>query len=119
MLCTREFVLHYQEPIRTDWLTIGEKEYKASYFGQQDMSYWSEYATKREFWRLEDVGDDFDNSARLSSVLPYNNYPPIPIEVGQMFVIDYHTTKGTVERRCYIADGTVWEDMPSTREINV
>ena len=119
MPCTREFVLHHQEPVRTDRLTIGEKVYKASYFGQQDMSYWSEYATMREFWRLENAGNDFDGFQRLSNVLPYNNYPPIVIEVGQVFVVDYHTTKGTVERRYYIADGTVWEDMPSTREIDV
>lgn len=119
MPCTREFVLHHAEPIRAERLTIGEKEYEASYFGQQDMSYWSEYATMREFWRLENAGNDFDSCPRLPSVLPYNNYPPISIEMGQMFVIDYHTTKGSVERRYYVADGTIWQDMPSTREINI
>lgn len=98
---------------------INEKEYKATYFGKQSMSDWSDYATMREFWRLEDVGNDFDNCERLPEVLPYNNYPPIKIEVGQVFLIEYHMRTGTVERKFYIADGTVWRDMPSTRAIAV
>jgi hypothetical protein len=42
------------------------------------------------------------------------------IETGQVFVIDYHTKKdGSVERKYYFSDGTVWQDMPSTREFRV
>lgn len=116
MPCTREFVLAHLQPIRMDTLTICGKEYEASYFGQQDMSYWSDYATKREFWRLEGFEDQIGSCEMLPDVLPYNNYPPITIENGQIFAIDYHTKNGTTERRYYIADGTVWRDMPSTRE---
>ena len=80
------------------------------------MAYWSVYASKREFWRLENVNGEFDDCKKCNDVLPYNNYPFINIELGQVFVIDYHTKKGIVERKYYIADGTVWRDMPSTRE---
>ncbi len=119
MPCTCEFVPEYLQPIRIDKITICGKEYEASYFGEQDMSYWSDYATKREFWRLENIDDQFENCEKLKEVLPYNNYPPIKIEEGQFFVIDYHTKNGTTERRYYIADGTVWQDMPSTRQVIV
>ena len=102
--------------IRTDKITVNGKEYEASYFGEQDMSSWSEYSTKREFWRLENAYDDFKGKRTIGNVLPFNNYPT-SIELGQVFVIDYHTKKdGSVERKYYFSDGTVWNDMPSTRE---
>ena len=117
MPCTHEFIPAYRKPIRVDRITVCGKEYEASYFGEQDMSYWSDYATKREFWRLENTDDRFEKCERLNQILPYNNYPPIQIENGQVFVVDYHTKKGTTDRRYYLADGTVWQDMPSTRQI--
>lgn len=116
MPCTCEFIPENLKPIRVDKITVGGKEYEASYFSEQDMSEWSDYATKREFWRLENVDGRFENCERLDNVLPYNNYPPIKIEIGQVFVIDYHTKSGTIDRKYYIADGTVWQDMPSTRQ---
>lgn len=117
MPCTHEFILDYMQPLRTDEIMIGGKEYEASYFGEQDMSEWSEYATKRAFWRLENVNGEFENSEKTENVLPYNNYPLFEIENGQVFVIDYLLKDGTIDRRYYIADGTVWEGMPSTRQI--
>lgn len=103
------------DAIRKDKLIIDGKEYEASYFGEQDIAEWSEYATKREFWRLESVKGPFENSEMRNDVLPYNNYPSINIEIGQVFVVDYHTREETVDRIYYVADGTVWRDMPSTR----
>lgn len=108
-----------QNRIRTDTLRVNGKEYEASYFGERDMSSWSDYATKREYWRLENVGDDFKDCQKDSEVLPYNNYPPIAIEVGQVFVIDYHKKEGGIDRRVYLADGTVWQGLDSTRGIFV
>lgn len=116
MPCTREFLLDYLQPIRTDTITLCGTEYKASYFGEQDMSEWSDYATKREFWRLEGTNGMFENGELCNELLPYNNYPPIKIEKGQVFVIDYHTKTGEIDRKNYVADGTVWRDMPCTRQ---
>ena len=107
------------KPIRVDKITVGEYVFDASYFGALDMSSWSVYATKREFWRLEDTGNIFENCPRTNQVVPYNNYPFIEIERGQVFVVDYHTRKGPVERKFYLADGTIWQNMPSTKEILV
>ena len=116
MPSTREFFLREMSPIRKDTLTVADREYEASYFGDQDMSYWSDYATKREFWRLENIGNEFADCKKLEEVLPYNNYPPISFQIGQVFVIDYQTRSGGIERRYYIVDGTVCQDMPSTRQ---
>ena len=48
-------------------------------------------------------------------MLPYNNYP-IPIEAGQVFVIDYTRKDGTSERKYYRSDGEVWNGMDCTTE---
>lgn len=117
MPCTREISVNYTETIRIDKIYVGGTEYEASYFGEQDMSEWSEYATKREFWRLENTDCTHIKYKKLLDVLPYTNYPPIKIEVGQIFAIDYYTRKGSIDRRYYIADGTVWQNMQSTRQI--
>lgn len=119
MPCTCEFVPDYLKPIKVDKITVCGKEYEASYFGAEDMSDWSDYATKREYWRLENAGGQFDNCEMLNNVLPYNNYPPLNIKIGQVFVIDYHTKSGTVDRKYYIADDTVWQDMQCTRQFKV
>ncbi len=117
MPSTVEILTSFMDPIRIDSITINGKEYQADYYGEQDMSSWSDYADKRQFWRLRDCNEDFDKCEKLLDVLPYNNYPPIDIEVGQVFVIDYLKKNGETDRRFYIADGTVWRDMPSTRQI--
>lgn len=102
------------EPERVDKFTINNKEYKASYFGKQDLNGFNGYAY-RQFWRLENAYDDFKNNEKTGDVLPYDNYPML-IETGQVFVIDYVKTDGFVERTYYRSDGYVWEGLPSTEE---
>jgi len=116
MTCTSEFAAKFSVPERVEKIIICGKEYDASFLGEQDMSEWSDYATKRAFWRLENVNGDFDDCEKLSKGLPYNNYPPVKIELGQVFVIAYLTREGRIEHEFHIADGTVWQKMPSTRK---
>jgi len=118
MRSTREFVPYDFQPIRIDKISINGRDYKASYFGEQDLLR-SDYFIKREYWRLENMNCVFENCEKLEEVLPYNNYPPIKIENGQVFVIDCYTIEGTIERRYYIADGTVWEGRRSTRRFRI
>lgn len=105
------------EPFRIDTMTINEEEYKASYFGKADLTGMGDYAYG-EYWRLEDAYNDFKDSKKSKNVLPYSNYPML-IEEGQIFVIDYTKLDGSVERKYYYADGTVWKTLPSTVEIIV
>ena len=103
------------EPQGTDTLTVAGKEYQASYFGEEDISGWSEDCQSRAFWRLEGAYEDFRDCPEGNDVLPYDNYP-IPIEAGQVFVIDYTRKDGTSERKYYRSDGEVWNGMDCTTE---
>lgn len=106
-----------KEPYYTETVRIGEKEYTASFFGKRDLSdRFPEYRT-REFWRLEDAYGDFKSCPRTGDILPYDNYP-MDIEEGQVFLIVYTKTDGSVERRFYRSDGAEWMGMPVTEECN-
>ncbi len=63
-----------KEPIREDTISVNAKDYKASYFGKQDLTGFKDYAC-REFWRLENAYDDFKDKSKTGDVLPYDNYP--------------------------------------------
>lgn len=105
------------EPYRVDTIQVDGKEYEASYFGEQSLAGFEDYVC-REFWRLEKAYDDFVDRPKTQDVLPYNNYPML-IETGQVFVIDYTKTDGSVIRKYYRSDGYVWNNMPSTEEVIV
>lgn len=100
-------------PERTDKLVISGKEYTASYFGIQELGIFN--FAHREYWRLEDAYDDFKDKAKTNDVLPYSNFT-FGITAGQVFVIDYTMTDGTVERKYYRSDGNVWNGQPVTEE---
>ena len=117
MPSTRQFLAEPMPAIKVTQITVNGKEYTASYFGECDISSWSEYAC-REFWRLENAYDDFKDNPRTNDVLPFNNYI-MDVEMEQVFIIDYTNKDGSVKRTYYISDGTVWQDMPSTREIKI
>lgn len=108
-----------QDPIRYDELTVDGRTYRAEYHGEIDLSAWSSKYKKREYWRIVDALGYFADKPfpYTAEVLPYNNYPPIDIHIGDVFVIDMHRFDGAVERVYYIADGTFWQDMPCTRLI--
>ena len=105
------------EPSRVDAITIMGKEYAASYYGKEDLTGFKDF-TYREFWRLENAYDDFKDNPKTGDVLPYGNYPML-IETGQIFVIDYAKTDGSVTRMYYRSDGYIWEGVPSTEEFNL
>jgi len=105
------------EPLRVDTIKVAGKDYKASYFGIQDLSSLRGYDF-REFWRLEDAYDDFKDSPKNGNVLPYDNYPTL-IETGQVFVTDVTKTDGSIEREYYRSDGNEWQGLPSTEGFTV
>lgn len=106
------------DPERVDIINIDGKDYEASYFGKQDLTNVFKGYICREYWRLEDAYEDFKDSKKTNDVLPYNNYP-MQIEVGQIFVIDYTKTDGTVERLYYRSDGNMWNNQLTTEGIAV
>lgn len=102
------------EPLRVDIITINQKDYEASYFGKEDLTGFKDYAS-RELWRIENAYEDFKDNKKNGNVLPYNNYPML-IEKGQVFVIKYEMTDGSVHTLYYRSDGRVWEGRESTEE---
>lgn len=99
------------EPLKVDTISVHGKDYKASYFGKESLAF--KDFTSREFWRLENAYDDFSDEPTTGDVLPYNNYP-IVIETGQVFVIDYTKTDGSITRLYYRSDGGIWQGKPTT-----
>ncbi|MCL2773829.1 MAG: AraC family transcriptional regulator [Oscillospiraceae bacterium] len=114
MLSTTEFRIESPNIIRTDKITVNDKIYEASYFGEHDMTSWSDEVASMKFWRLENAYDDFKDNKK-TDFLPYSKYP-MSIEPEQVFVIDYIDYEGALQRKYYISDRTVWQDMPSTTE---
>lgn len=102
------------EPSRVDYITLHGKEYKASYFGKQDLTGFKDYAY-REFWRLEDAYDDVKSLPLVDNYLPYDIYPML-IETGQVFVINSTKTDGSVERDYYLSSVQVLEGVNSTQQ---
>ena len=84
------------EPLRTDTLTIAGEAYEAAYFGEQDISDWSDYAS-REFWRVEGGYDAFSAWQTTGDQLPENNYP-MALHPREFYAILYHLPDG----------GTMW-----------
>lgn len=102
------------EPFRVDTITLNDQEYKAAYFGKEDLRGFRDFLS-REFWRLENAYEDFKENEKLGNVLPYDNYPML-IEEGQVFVIDYTKIDGSVMRHYYRSDGNVWNGLPVTEQ---
>ncbi len=111
-------VKEVSQMIRKEKINLLGKEYDIAYFGERDMSTWSDKYAKRQYYRIENAYNDFKDKFKTGQVLPYNNYP-FNIEVGQVFMIDYFLKDNDkIERKFYISDGTVWKDMPTTVAIN-
>ena len=105
------------EPLRTDKIVINQTEYTASYFGSERLFGRNDYSSI-EFWRLENAYATFKDSKKAGTVLPYVNYPMV-IETGQVFVIDYTKTDGSVRRMYYRSDGNQWKGLLTTVEISI
>lgn len=105
------------EPIRMDTIEVQGKKYEAANFGRQDITWASDYAY-REFWRLEDAYDDFKDYPKTGEILSCGNYP-MQVKTGQVFVIDYTKTDGSIQRIYYRSDGNTSNDAAITEVFTV
>lgn len=105
------------DPLRLDTIKVGGKDYSASYFGKENLTGFKDLVS-REFWRLEGAYGDFLGKPKTGDMLPYDNYLML-IETGQVFVIDYTKTDGSVARMYYRSDGQEWGGKPTTEEFTV
>lgn len=89
---------------------LGGKNYLAVCVGWEDVvSLSNGQYLARVFWRLEEgTPEDFKDARIIGTVLPYDNFP-VPVEDGQVFVVDYITFTGGTARYYFRADGTIWQ----------
>lgn len=106
-----------QEPQRIDTLEVSGKTYTAFYYGEQDISAFTDYKS-RKFWRLEDAYEDFKDLPKMHEFLPSDNYP-IRIEAGQVFAVEYLLSDGSTEWRYYRSDGTMQDGQLITMRIKM
>lgn len=106
------------ESSRVDVIQVGDKAYTASYYGKVDLSAVLPDYSCREFWRLEDAYEDFQEYPVTGNVLPYNNYP-MEIETGQVFLVVYTKADGTSIKEYHRADGNTWNGSSVTEEVAV
>lgn len=101
--------------IGTKTVEVDGRKYESDVFYQDLTGYFEEY-TGRYFYRLQDVGGEFDSWTYNGNVLPYGNYP-FTVEEGQIFLVELVCTNEAVISGIYRADGTEWRGQPATWEI--
>lgn len=112
------FAMPEMEPLSVETLTVAGKEYTASYFGEEDISEWSDAYQSRQFWRLEDAYADFKDNALTGQVLPVTNYP-MRVRAGEVFAILYTGNSGMATWQYFRADGNTWNNLPTTEQFQV
>lgn len=99
----------------TQAFDLGGQTYSGVCIGWQDLdaATGGQYLA-RVFWRLEEgTSEDFKDARITGTVLPYDNFP-VPVEEGQVFVVDYITFTGGTARCYFRADGTIWQGEAAT-----
>ena len=95
-------------PLGTDVITLAGKDYTAQQFGKIYIPTPSGDCYM-EYWRLEDAYEDFQFAAPTYKFLYVDQYFPMAVEEGQVFVVD-QAWKGTVERSYYRCTGLSGKD---------
>ncbi len=105
-----------QEPLRIEKITVNDIEFTASYFGRADLLRFNEGYAYREFWRLEGAYAYFKDKQRTKEHIKYENCP-MPVEIGQAYLIREVKKDGTVYNRIYRSDGNRWNGLPAIEEV--
>jgi len=95
--------------------TIGDFEYRAIYYGEQDISAISDTYTKRELWRLVNAYDDFRHEAATGVLLPFT-YFPMRVHMKEVYVIRYTHQNGSSITMYFRTSGNVLQNMDAAEE---
>ena len=102
-------------PIRIDTITAAHTDYRAYYYGKQDLTGFKDFAY-REFWQLDGAYQALKNSGKTGDWLPESNYP-MKVEANQIYVIDYTKTDNSKMRLYYISEGKMQNGQLITENI--
>ena len=114
-LTKNEGYAYLETPIVVETKVVAGKEYTASYFGEVDLSKLTQLYQSRRFWRLENAYDDFKDNPSINNVLIYGDYP-MPIEIGQILLIEYSLKNGRVKTEYHRANGKLDNNQPVTEQ---
>ena len=103
------------EPLRIDTITAAHTDYRAYYYGKQDLTGFKDFAY-REFWQLDGAYQALKNSGKTGDWLPQSNYP-MKVEANQVYVIDYTKTDNSKMRLYYISEGKMQNGQLITENI--
>ncbi len=109
---------HDPEVIGVDTIRVAGKDYEASYFGKVDLSTSSAEFKYREFWRLENAYEDFQDAVSTGNTFPYASFP-MQVKKGEIIVVDYVKSDDSKIRQYYRASVSDWYGAPAAEEIVV
>jgi len=104
-----DVLLQIQEPLRIEEVVLGGMAFEGSYFGAGREVIRDEVA--RFFWRVEDAPEVIRSSPPAGIAVPFDHFP-MTVEVGQVFIIDFHQADGSVLRRYFAARGNYQNGRP-------
>ncbi len=107
-----------RDVIEMNTMEVAGKRYDAAYFGKVDLSASSAEFKYREFWRLEQAYEDFKDAEPTGKTIPYSSFP-MPVEKGQVIVVDYVKADNSKIRQYYRASASDWYGEPHAEEIMV
>lgn len=102
-------------PPKSDTLTIGGKEYDATYYNEEYIGLWLPDHVSRCYWHVKDAYEDFKNNPLTGDWLPDNDYP-MEIQQGEVYAIRYTMSDGSVHMEYMRTDGNVWDGMMLSEE---
>lgn len=105
------------QPLRTETITIGKKDYTAEYFGSWTVSESYFGYSEVEFWRLPDAYEAFSKS-NPNGTFRGGAYYPFPVEEGGAYVVQFLYSDGRKLRTYYLCDGMLYDGVPVTKEIS-
>ena len=100
---------------KSDTLTIGGKEYAATYYNEEYIGLWLPDHVSRAYWHVEDAYEDFKDKPLTGNGLPDNNYP-MEIQQGEVYAIRYTLSDGSIRMEYLRTDGNVWDGMMLSEE---
>lgn len=121
MLTNSVFSLEPREmievPIEIQTLSINGKDYDAAYYGKVDYKagVGCEYI---EYWHVVDAYDDLKTLETIDNTI-LSNYYPIPIEVGEVYIVDFALEDGTHMKTIMRSDGEMLNGKMVTIELDI
>ncbi len=101
------------EPLKTESIQIGNKEYEAAYYGQSYMEPVNPECKYIRFWRLEDAYEDMKERPVTGDIISYVSYP-MEIAEKQVFLVEFIKSDGSVVYEYYRSDENMRDDLRET-----